>query len=104
MWNEPKPEQLAKIPELYSTEKTPLPKKQIHLHFFIGNYDWYVAEFDGEDTFWGYVDLGDPQNSEWGMFSFQELKEIKIKGVYEVDCDLYWEPKPASEITKIIHK
>jgi hypothetical protein len=30
--------------------------------------------------------------------SFSELKVIKVAGWLEVNFDLYWEPKPASEI------
>lgn len=89
--------QLARIPPLYATEDTPLEDKIIYLHFFISSCSWYVAEFDGEDTFFGYVNLGDPQNAEWGYFSFSELQEININGI-EIDRDLYWKPKKFSEI------
>ncbi len=48
------------------------------MHFFIGNCHWYIAEYDGEDIFFGYAILnGDIQNAEWGYISFSELKEIK---------------------------
>ena len=30
---------------------------RLYLHFFIGGCDWYVAEYDGDDLFWGYVIL-----------------------------------------------
>jgi len=33
--------------------------------------------------------------------SFEELKSIKISPGFEVDCDLYWEVRRASEIEKI---
>ena len=89
MWNEPSKERLDKIPRLYETEKIPIEEKLIYLHFFIGSCDWYVAEFDGDDTFWGYAILnGDLQNAEWGYFSFSELRDVKVKGGVEVDCEL----------------
>jgi len=101
MWNEPTKEQLAKIPKLYETEKTPLRDKMIYLHFFIGGCDWYIAEYDG-DLFWGYAILnGDFDMAEWGYISLEELKSIKIPPGFEVDCDLYWEVRKASEIEKI---
>lgn len=101
MWNVPTPEKLATIPRLYETENVPSNDKIIHLHFFIGGCDWYVAEFDGEDLFFGYAILnGDTQNAEWGYISFPELKEIKSRGI-EIDNDLYWEPQAASRIDKI---
>ena len=103
MWNEPTQEQLDAIPGLYETEhKTTLPDKLIHLHFFIGGCDWYIAEYDGQDLFFGFAILnGDYQNAEWGYISFSELKSIKVGGWLEVDFDLYFEPKSAKEIDKI---
>ena len=53
MWSELTKEQLSKIPRLYETENVPLEEKRVYLHFFIGACDWYVAEYDGEDLFWG---------------------------------------------------
>lgn len=105
MWNAPKKKQLAKIPALYTNDKnsTPLEDTLIHLHFFIGGCDWYIAEYDGDDLFFGYANLNDDFNSEWGYVSFKELKSLKIKWL-EVDCDLHWQVKPAKEIGKIINK
>ena len=45
MWNTPTKEELAKIPRLYETENIPLKDKIIHMHFFIGGCDWYIAEY-----------------------------------------------------------
>ena len=97
MWNKPGKEQLAKIPSLYDTEKINANDKIIYLHFFIGDCDWYIAEFDGEVLFFGFAILNDPQNAEWGYISFKELDEINLDGL-EVDNDLYWEPKKFSKI------
>ncbi len=104
MWNIPNKERLAKIPKLYETEKTRLQDKMIYLHFFIAGCDWYVAEHDGQDLFWGFAILNnDFQNAEWGYISLGELKEIKIDGWLEVDCELeeFWQVKRAVEIDKI---
>ena len=101
MWNIPSQEQLSSIPRLYETESTPLPDKLIYLHFFIGGCDWYIAEWDGEDIFFGYAILnGDIQNAEWGYISFSELENIKI-GFSEIDCDLHWDIVPAREVSLI---
>jgi hypothetical protein len=104
MWNEPTQDRLAKIPRLYETENVDAKDKLIHLHFFIGGCDWYIAEYDGKDLFWGYAILNDDrENAEWGYISFSELKEVKIAGWLEVDCELeeYWKVRKASEIEKI---
>ena len=104
MWNVPSKKRLAKIPRLYETEGVPLKAKLIYLHFFIGNSHWYVTEYDGKNLFWGFAILnGDYINSEWGYFSFKELKQIKIADRFEIDCELEenWTIRPASEIDKI---
>jgi len=83
--------------------KLHLKDKLIYIHFFIGDCDWYVAEYE-KDRFWGYVILnGDTQNAEWGYFSFNELKNIKIHGFHEIDCESekLWKVRKASEVDKI---
>lgn len=89
MWNVPSINRLNKIPALGTTDKIPFSEKKIHLHFFTGGSDWYVAEFDGEDTFFGFVCLNnDTQNAEWGYFTFSELIKYKSKGLGgAIDCE-----------------
>jgi len=104
MWNVPTVERLFRIPRLYETESVPTLDKLIHLHFFIGGCDWYIAEFDGEDTFFGFAILhGDLDNAEWGYVSFEEIKSLKIQGWLEVDCELedFWQIRKAGEIDNI---
>ncbi len=103
MWNTPSEDRLSKIPKLYETEHIHLKEKLIYLHFFIGGCDWYIAEFDGEDLFWGFAILNsDFQNAEWGYISFSELKSINHRGI-EIDCELeeYFPVQKSSEIEKI---
>lgn len=105
MWNIPSKSRLDQIPRLYKTDHIPLHDKLIYLHFFIGGSDWYVAEYDGDEIFFGYVILnGDYQCSEWGYFSFSELKDVKV-GLVEVDCELeeYWDIKQFSDIKQLCH-
>ena len=104
MWNIPRKNRLAEIPKLYETDPVSIRNKLIHLHFFIADCDWYVAEFDGGDTFWGYVVLnGDLRNAEWGYFSFSKLQRMRINDWMEVDCELesHWKIRPASQVDKI---
>ena len=101
MWNMPNKDKLNTIPRLYETEHIPLQDKVIHLHFFIGSCDWYIAEFDGNDLLWGFVILNnDYFNAEWGYISFSELKDINIRGI-EIDNDLYWKVRRSCEVDKI---
>ncbi|MBF0203980.1 MAG: DUF2958 domain-containing protein [Desulfamplus sp.] len=103
MWNAPSKKQLSTLPKLYETEEVALKDKIIHLHFFIGGCDWFIAEYDAsEDLFWGFAILNqDYQNAEWGYISFSELKSIKVQGWLEIDNDLHWTPKPAKEVDLI---
>jgi hypothetical protein len=104
MWNIPRKERLAKIPRLYETEHVPITDKLIFLHFFLGGCDWYIAEFDGGDLFWGFAILNnDYEMAEWGYISFRELKSVKVDGWLEIDCETEeaWQVKRAIEIDKI---
>ena len=104
MWNIPSKRRLAKIPKLYETENTPLKEKLIYLHFFIAGCDWYVAEFDGKDTFFGFAILNnDCEMAEWGYVSFSELREIRVDGWLEVDCEIkdFWQVRKALEVKGI---
>lgn len=99
MWNIPTKEELSKLPKLYETEHIPAEEKIIYLHFFLGQCDWYIAEFDGDDLFFGYANLGDDDMAEWGYISFNELRNIR-EHCAEIDRDLYWKLKRFSEIKK----
>jgi len=114
MWNQPTKEELEQIPPLGSQSEVEVRDIVIYLHFFMGACDWYIAEYDGNDIFWGYANLGDPMMAEWGTISFQELKDLKAHApIYaegklignlpvEVDCDKFWNPVKVSVIKKII--
>ena len=109
MWNPPSEKSLRKIPRLYETEDIEVREKLIYLHFFLGSNDWFVAEYDGEDLFFGFACLnGWKDLAEWGYISFQELKELKVRhkigeGLveFEVECDEYWEIRKAEYVELI---
>ncbi len=101
MWNEPTKEKLAKIPRLRETENTPLKDKHIYLHFFVGDCDWFISEYDGEDLFFGYAIIGNPTFAEWGYISFEELKQIRVPPGIQVDCEIFDPPLRASQIEEI---
>jgi hypothetical protein len=102
MWNEPSKEELDKIPGLYHTESVPLKDKIIHMRVFLGGSEWLIAEYDVSDIFFGYAILNeDYENGEWGYISFLELGQLRIFPGIEVDRDLHWEPKKASEIERV---
>ena len=101
MWNAPSKETMSLWPSLYSTEHIPLQEKIIHAHFFIGSYDFFLAECDEEgEICFGFFSMGDISTAEWGYVSMSELKAINIGGI-EVDNDIYWTPCPANEVRSI---
>ena len=101
MWNKPTAEELAQLPKLYETERTPVRNKIVQMHFFIGGCDWYVVEFDGEDTFFCFAILNDDlECAEWSYASLSEMEAIDINGL-EIDRDLFWKPIPVREIERL---
>jgi len=101
MWNEFAPHELEAIPKLYATEQEFLADKVVHAHLFLAGCDWYIIECDGRDICWGFAILnGDIQNAEFGYFSLEELKKIRI-GPFEIDRDLYWKPTKVAYVDKI---
>ncbi len=88
---------------MYSTEHTRAKDVMIYEHFFLFGSDWYIAEYNPKDkVMFGYAILnGDYQNAEWGCMSYTELRDLNVKG-FEVDRDMYWEPKKAQYIDKIV--
>lgn len=104
MWNEPTENQLRQLPRPYTTEDVHWKDKTIYMHFFLGGCDWYMAEYDEpRRAFFGYAILNDDlANAEWGYVSLDELREVRTKQGFEVDRDLYWTPRKASVIEKIV--
>jgi len=89
----------AKIPKLYSQDgkKDPI----VYAKFFspYSGYTFYITEFDGKDTLFGYVANG--QGSEWGYSSFKELVTANRRGLPLIERDKYFSPKKASKISAI---
>ena len=63
--------------------------------------DWYIMEFDGQDLFFGYANLGESDMAEWGYISFQEIRELKVVPGLEMDRDLHWTPEEGLRKSKI---
>ena len=80
---------LAKYP-LYSQENENNP--MIICKFFnpCGSGTWYAMEFDGEDTFFGYAEIG--QGFELGYFSLSELQSVKLRFGLRIERDIHFEP------------
>ena len=113
-FGEPSPEALARIPALGETGEIPVEDKLIHLHFVLIHAHWYVVEFDGADTFFGFIDPGDSALAGWGFFRLSELQDARTlvpivdpcTGWREevlpvaVEYDESWEIKPFGEVNR----
>jgi ribosomal protein S27E len=91
------------LPALYSEEDVPLEDKMLRVKFFTpySNWYWYGSEFDGDDTFFGYV-MG--HEKEWGYFSLSELEGLNRNGLPLVERDMYWTPITYADLLANPHK
>ena len=86
-----------KLPKIYETDGQAEDKKIAYVIYFCpwGEWTWYGFEFDGKDLFFGYV-KGD--YNELGYFTLSELESVKGYLGLGIERDLYFTPKPLSEI------
>lgn len=72
-----------------------------HVKFFGGGRGtWYATEFDGTDTFFGYVisPLG-PDCDEFGYFTLTELQALRFKPFgLPIERDLHFRPTTLREL------
>ena len=95
------------MPSSYETEEIDEPDKVVWLHYFYGYCDWYIVEKDkgnevddkeaglevgGQYQAFGYANLGDVENAEWGYISIVDLLAS------DVELDFNFIPKPFKEL------
>jgi len=85
------------LPPLYSQENVKDPI--VHVKFFTpdSSWTWYATEFDGEDTFFGWV-VG--FEKELGYFSLSELETVRGPMGLNIERDIHFVPKPLSQVMK----
>jgi len=88
-------ELLEQIPALHSNEETPTDEKIVKVKYFLASFTWLVieceAQKDGDVMFYGYViNHADPDCSEWGHFTLNQLMKIKLFGCLGVERDIYF--------------
>jgi hypothetical protein len=89
------------LPKLYATESIPSNEKVAVAKFFYpyGRGTWYATEFDGEDTFFGYVvSMLGPDCDEYGYFSLSELESVKGPLGLGIERDIAFRPTKLSEL------
>lgn len=91
----------AALPPLYTNENLPSGYDAVaQVKFFgSGRWTWYATEFDGEDTFFGFVVSGLGSDcDEFGYFTLSELTEARFPPFgLPVERDRHFTPKPLRE-------
>jgi hypothetical protein len=93
-------EELRKqLPPLGVTEDKKPEQIMVVVKFFdpTGSWTWYATEFDGKDTFFGYVRGFE---NELGYFSLQELKSVKCPFGLGIERDLHFGKHTLAEVMK----
>lgn len=83
------------LPPLYSTENLPDPLMRVKFYTPDAQWTWYASEFDGYDTFFGFVE---GEVKELGYFSLAEMQAVRGKFGLPVERDRYFTPTPLSHI------
>jgi len=87
-----------KLPKLYSQDGNKNPMVYLKLFSPYSNWTLYVTEFDGKETFFGYVTgAGFP---EWGYSNYKELAKANRNGLPLIERDMYFKPKRFNQIRK----
>ena len=83
----------ALLPALYACENAPDPAAEVKLFMPGTRWTWYLLEFDGDDTLFGYVKSGlDERFDELGYISLSELEALVGPFGLRVERDVHWEP------------
>lgn len=86
-----------KVPALGATDEQG-EDALVVLHYFVGGCDWYITEADletGEAFGWAEIL---PGGGEWGYTNLVELEGVLAQGLWPVERDCYWDPKPMREV------
>lgn len=99
-----------KLPPLYANEECAADEVKVIAKFFLpsGRWTWYATEFDGDDTFFGFVVSGFGSDcDELGYFSLSELAALRaplrlgnteIPGAVKVERDRYFGDHTLAEV------
>ena len=86
-----------KLPPLYANEEKKPEDVQVIVKFFdpCSQWTWYATEFNGEDSFFGYVR---GLENELGYFSLFELESIKNRLGLGIERDRYFGKHTLKEV------
>ena len=86
-----------KLPELYANEQKKAEDTPVIVKFFdpTGSWTWYATEFDGKDTFFGFVRGFD---NKLGYFSLIELESARGHLGLGIERDKYFGRHSLAEV------
>jgi hypothetical protein len=93
--------ELGQVPSIRAAERLAPADRVLHLHYFTGYSDWYVAGYDPR-TGWafGYTDEPGLDLHDWGWFDLNHLCRTVIPTDPPVVIwrDQEWRPQPARTV------
>ena len=96
------PEALRKkLPPLYATEHDADPMVWCRFFYPFSSWQWYVTEFDGDDTFFGLVAGFEV---ELGYFSLAEMMTTRDAKGCPIERDLAFHPCRLSKLRAAIEQ
>ena len=91
-------ELLKKIPSTDDAHSTEDPMVWVKFFYPDFSWTWYLCGFDPDtELAWGVVNGWD---IDIGDFSLQELRQTKSKLGLSIERDLYFDPRPLSELLR----
>jgi len=99
-----------KLPPLYAQDSLGMEAiAYLKLFHAYGGGSWYATEFDGDDTFFGYVCGLTPGGDEFGYFSLKELESLDarvggkiVPGLQAIERDMHFTPTRLCDIAEVV--
>lgn len=88
-----------KLPRLYATEEQNNPTLICKFYLSMTPWVWYATEFDGKDTFYGYVEGSFKKDFEY--FSLRRLENLQGPFRIRVQRDYTFKPQRLSDVLKM---
>ena len=88
---------LNKIPALYAQEGRG-EDAIVYLKMYLGSFTWFFTEFNPETgILFGKTFSHMCPDGEYGYTQIEELQELLARGMFAVERDASWTPKPLKE-------
>lgn len=104
MLDAPHEKEFLKMPRLSSSQHLERREIVIHMHLYLPNADWYLAEYDpDEGVFYGFVILDRLLSyGYWAYECLDDLLEYHTRAGVEVSRDVSWSARKAGDVQRIV--